>query len=247
MRAMKWAAIGLGLALVAGCAPVGSDQPAPSKSQQLAQYLRILTDPAGRPGAVNTFWREQLGQAWTPVRLVPYHDGSVPADACGRQDRNPAHFRSNAAFCALDGTVAYSEELLTYLYDVGGPYLPIVVLEHEYGHRGDSLAGHLGTTSLYEEDQADCAAGAQTRFAREAGRLPLGDVVKSAELFYSLGDRGVPWFSREANRPNAHGKPTERVASFLAGYRGQPKYGLQPCRKIAAGASPYRLAVLPGS
>jgi len=72
-------------------------------------------------------------------------------------------------------------------------------------------------------------------------------VVKSAELFYSLGDRGVPFFTREANRPDAHGKPSERLASFLAGYHGQPKHGLAPCQKIARGASPYRLAVAPGS
>lgn len=220
---------------------------APPPADRVEEVLRILTYPAGTPGAVDTFWRGQLGAAWTPVRLVPYRDGQVPADACGVADRNPAHYRSNAAFCTLDGTVAYSRDLLNYLYQQGGPYLPVVVLEHEYGHRANTLAGWAGTTSLYEEDQADCEAGASTRFARDAGRLPVGDVVKAAELFYSLGDRGVPFFNREANRPNAHGKPAERVASFLAGYRGEPKYGLRPCRKIATGSSPYRLAVLPGS
>src|SRR5262249_56307934 len=127
---------------------------------------------AARRGAVNACGGAQLGARWTPGRLVAYHDGKGPADACGRRDRNPAHFRSNAAFCPADGTVAYSVELMSYLDRVGGPYLPVVVLEHEYGHRGDELGRHLGSTSLFEEDQADCDAGAQTRFAHHPGRLP---------------------------------------------------------------------------
>lgn len=43
------------------------------------------------------------------------------------------------------------------------PYLRVVVLEHELGHRADAIAGVVGVVSRAKENQADCDAGATTK------------------------------------------------------------------------------------
>jgi predicted metalloprotease len=193
----------------------------------LASATAILTDPPGCPGAVNTFWRQQLGAAWTPIKLVPYRDGQRPRDACGGEVADPTQFAENAFYCPQDDTIAYSEDLLGQLAQVGGPYLPVVVLEHEEGHRADRLGNHVGAISRSEENQADCDAGASTRFARNARRLPLTDVFNSASLLYQLGDRQA--FGRErASDPGAHGTPHQRLVAFTRGYL----QGLPACIRL---------------
>jgi predicted metalloprotease len=176
---------------------------------------------------VNTFWRQQLGAAWTPVKLVPYRDGQRPQDACGGEVADPTQLAENAFYCPEDDTIAYSEDLLGQLAAAGGPYLPVVVLEHEEGHRANRLGNHVGAISRSEENQADCEAGASTRFARNARRLPLTDVFNSASLLYQLGDRQA--FGRErASDPGAHGTPHQRLVAFTRGYL----QGLPACNRL---------------
>ena len=123
-------------------------------------------------------------------------------------------------------------------------YLPVVVIMHEFGHRANTLSGRTASSSRREENQADCEAGAQTRFARNAGRLPSADVARAASLFFSLGD--VPFINGERRGTGAHGSPPERLASFMAGYRGSDDHRLDPCGQIADGASPTQLSINPG-
>ena len=54
------------------------------------------------------------------------------------------------------------------LYATGGPYLPVVVLEHELGHRANEIDDTIGPISRSEENQADCDAGVTTAYARTA-------------------------------------------------------------------------------
>ncbi len=179
--------------------------------------LAILTDPSNCPGSVNAYWKSQLGPAWTDPVFVPYVDGEVPDDACGAQSSDPEDFADNAFFCPADDTIAYSRTLLNKLYEEGGPYLPVVVLMHELGHRAAQLSDDVGVISRSEENQADCAAGVTTKFARAAGRLPLSDVIESAKLLYKLGDTRN--FGDEiAKSPDAHGTPAQRVIAFGRGY-----------------------------
>ncbi len=196
-------------------------------ARDLDSALAILTDPPGCAGSVNSYWREQLGEKWTRVRFIGYNDGEAPADACGAQAANPASLADNAFYCPQDDTVAYSRNLLGQLYEAGGPYLPVVVLEHELGHRANALAGVVGVVPRAEENQADCDAGVTTKYARKAGRLPFSDVLASAQLLYKLGDRRQ--FGKEqATDPNAHGTPGQRLVAFTKGYT----IGLSSCRKL---------------
>jgi predicted metalloprotease len=180
--------------------------------------LAILTDPAECPGSVNAYWKSQLGEKWTDTTFIPYDDGDIPDNECGSAEGATAEdFDQNAFYCPADGTIAYSRQLLDTLYTMGGPYPPVVVLEHEVGHRANDLAGTVGVISRSEENQADCDAGVTSAFARTAGRLPLSDVIAAAKQLYEFGDTRN--FGDEiADSPDAHGSPLQRAAAFGRGY-----------------------------
>ncbi|WP_244957189.1 hypothetical protein [Candidatus Frankia nodulisporulans] len=202
---------------------VPSPSPAPAncgstRVRTVEDALRLVTEPAGCPGGVNTFWQEQLGKAWTTPKIISYHNGQAPDDECGRQ-ADPDQFADNALYCTLDGTVAYSIEFMNDLAAAGGPSYPLFVLMHELSHRGDRIGKNLGVVPRAEENQADCFAGRQTAAAREAGLLEMSDALSGAMLFFSLGDTRGGWFNQEpATAPDAHGSPTQRAQAFSSGY-----------------------------
>jgi predicted metalloprotease len=195
--------------------------------------LEILTDPSDCPGSVNAFWTEQIGAQWTTPTFVAYSDGTLPQDACGTADGNASDFSDNAFFCPTDDTVAYSRELLDGLYQKGGPFLPVVVLMHELGHRADHILGVTGPISRSEENQADCSAGTETAFARTAHRLPFTDVLGAAKLLYQLGD--TRHFGSElASSSDAHGTAAQRLIAYSRGYLQD---NLKVCRTIGRSAT----------
>ena len=208
--------------------PSSSPSPSPSVSlppgchggvaHDLDSALAILTDAANCPGSVNSYWTGQLGERWTETKYIAYNDGQIPNNACGHEKGAVADdFADNAFYCPQDDTIAYSRDLLTSLYKQGGAYLPVVVLEHEVGHRANEIDDAVGRTSRSEENQADCDAGDTTAYARTAGRLPLTDVLAAAKLLYQLGDT-EKFGSEMADSPDAHGTPAQRAIAFGRGY-----------------------------
>jgi hypothetical protein len=201
-------------------------------AHDLTSTLAILTDPSTCAGSVNAFWTGQLGSRWTKPTFIAYDDGQVPQDACGTADGNASDFSDNAFYCPTDDTVAYSRELLGGLYQKGGPFLPVVVLMHELGHRADHILGVTGPISRSEENQADCSAGVETAFARTAHRLPFTDVLGGAKLLFQLGDTRN-FGSELASSPDAHGSPAQRLIAYSRGYL---QHNIKVCRTI--GQSP---------
>lgn len=184
--------------------------------QDVESALRIIKDGPECPGSTNQFWQRQLGDEWSTPKIISYDDGDLPDSKCA-EDGTPEDFSDNAFYCPLDDVIAYSNQLMTRLYEEGGPYLPVVVLQHELGHRANHLGDMQGVVSRSEENQADCEAGATTQFALKAGRLPFTDALKSAKLLFELGD--VSNFGDEtADDPGAHGTPPQRVTAYGRGY-----------------------------
>ncbi|ABW12735.1 metalloprotease-like protein [Parafrankia sp. EAN1pec] len=229
-------AAALGGSLLAGCAGLEStaagDGAAPAAEltapagscggpvETVQDVEAIISEPVGCPGAVNTYWAGELGDQWTAPRFVPYRDGEIPPIACGEGETDPAAFAGNALYCPLDDTVAYSVDFMTELHDAGGPSYPMYVIMHELAHRAATHSGRTGVVSRAEENQADCLAGDEARFATDADRLDLGDAFSGALLFFSLGDtRDRGWFDREtATSDGAHGTPRQRAQAFAFGY-----------------------------
>ncbi|OHV29679.1 metalloprotease [Parafrankia colletiae] len=225
----------LGSSLLAGCAGLESttagdgaasaDQQAPAGScggpvETVQDVEAIISEPAGCPGSVNTYWTGELGRQWTAPRYIAYRDGEIPPIACAAGESDPAAFASNALYCTADDTIAYSVDFMTELHDVGGPSYPMYVIMHELAHRASTLSGRVGVVSRAEENQADCLAGSQARLATDADRLDLGDAFSGALLFFNLGDtRDRGWFDREtATSDGAHGTPRQRAQAFAFGY-----------------------------
>lgn len=202
-----------------GTNPVNDPGDCGGEAVDLDSALRIVTDPIGCPGAVNTLWYEQLGSTWTPMTIVEYHDGELPAVACATPDTTPDDFAYNALYCPEDDTIAYSIEFMTDLYNQGGAAYPLFVLLHEVGHRETHLSGTVGVVSRAEENQADCIAGFEAKFADQANRIDIGDAIGGALLFFQLGDTQGGWFDEEAAAaPDAHGTPLQRAESLGSGY-----------------------------
>jgi predicted metalloprotease len=212
-----------------GAGTAGNPGDCGGKAVDLDTALRVVTDPIGCPGAVNTLWSEQLNGAWTPTTFVEYHDGDIPPIACATQDASADDFADNALYCEADDTVAYSVEFMEELYQQGGAEYPLFVLLHEIGHRANAHADAVGAISLAEENQADCDAGVEARYANRAARLDIGDALQGGLLFFGLGDTRGGWFDNEANaEPDAHGTPRQRAQSFTFGYLR----GLDTCRDL---------------
>ncbi|EFC81181.1 neutral zinc metallopeptidase [Parafrankia sp. EUN1f] len=230
-------AAALGSGLLTGCAALDStsdsDGTAVSAGQQalpagscggavetVRDVEAIIAEPAGCPGAVNTYWAGELGEKWTPPHYISYRDGEIPPIACAEGESDPAAFADNALYCPLDDTIAYSVDFMTELHDLGGPSYPMYVLMHELAHRASALSGRTGVVSRAEENQADCLAGGQARTAADADRLDLGDAVSGVVLFFGLGDnRDRGWFDREtATSDGAHGTSRQRAQAFTFGY-----------------------------
>ncbi|WP_311983629.1 neutral zinc metallopeptidase [Parafrankia sp. CH37] len=190
--------------------------------------VALITESADCPGSVNGYWRNQLGTAWTEPHYVPYRNGEIPKIACADGVTDPQVFADNALYCTLDDTIAYSTDFMSRLADDGGPSYPAFVVMHELGHRGDRIAGVLGAVSRAEENQADCLAGNQARFAVDAGRLTQDEAVNGTTLFYSLGDTRGGWLDQGGTAPDAHGTPAQRAQSFSLGYQ----QSIATCRTI---------------
>jgi hypothetical protein len=205
-----------------GSTPVAAGGQCGGAVHDLASAIQVITDPIGCPGGVNTFWAKHLGDVWTQPRFLSYHDGEIPADACGKEDPDPDEFADNAFYCTLDDTVAYSEDFMSGLFKEGGPSYPMFVLMHEMGHRVSRLTDRAGVVSRAEENQADCLAGAESAFAHSDSRLPVSDVIGGAVLFFNLGDKnpdGGGWFNQEPSTSgDAHGTPVQRASAFGVGY-----------------------------
>ncbi len=186
------------------------------EARDLESTLRIIKDGPECAGGTNRFWRERLGDKWTTPRIISYDDGELPDSKCA-EDGDPDDLADNAFYCPLDDVVAFSNQLMNRLIAQGGPYLPVVVLQHELGHRANHIGDLTGVVRRSEENQADCEAGAATKFARESDRLPRTDALKSALLLFQLGD--VSNFGDEtADEPGAHGTPPQRIVSYSRGY-----------------------------
>jgi predicted metalloprotease len=168
------------------------------------------------------------------VKIVEYRNGQVPGVACAAANADPDQFADNALYCPADDTIAYSAEFMSDLAAMNSTY-PLFVLLHEIGHRADRIMGTVGVVSRAEENQADCVAGLQAKFADKAGRLDLLDAFSGALLFFNLGDKRGGWFNQEAAADSdAHGTPLQRAKAFgVGGYLR----GFDYCRELGRSAT----------
>ena len=162
---------------------------------------------------INRFWSQSFassGRRYVQPSVYPYN--SPVRTPCGVAAMN------NAFYCPASNNIYFDASFVKKYYSQVGDFAAVSILAHEWGHLVQAQLGiNRGNAyTIQMELQADCLAGAYTKYAELAGELEDGDMEEAGVGLFSAGDqKGTPWFS-----PQAHGRPMRRVSSFLDGYKG---------------------------
>ncbi|RBY87294.1 hypothetical protein DQ244_17870 [Blastococcus sp. TBT05-19] len=187
---------------------------------------------------LETFWQQSypefFGEEYTPLSGGYFSVDSEDLDpglypetgiGCAEQPTDPEEVAGNAFYDPVCDVVAYDRTLLQELADDYGRFLVPVVMAHEFGH---AMQGRYGFAerSILDETQADCLAGAWTRWVADGNaehvtlREPeLDDVVRG---FLLLRDD----VGSDPDDGAAHGSFFDRVSAFYEGFES----GLATCR-----------------
>jgi predicted metalloprotease len=189
--------------LTAGCfrVPVRSQpadpgaRPAPTRSTGGSLEGRFSRDTMDQyVEAVVPMIRQWLNETWPqlPVPQVVY----VPADARGAEScldgsgRAASYSSTSFEYCGADGTVYLGQDMLWDFYRRTGDAGPAVGMAHEFGHHLQQELGvpspRTATQSTRHEDQADCLAGAWTKYTDEQGWLEYPDDVADINALFPL-------------------------------------------------------------
>jgi predicted metalloprotease len=184
------------------------------------------------------FWSQEFpkvyGKPWTKLSggYQPKTPSSPPW-TCGGQRVTYKDVEGNAFYCGgpNDDYIAYdAAQLLPMLNKDFGALAPAVVLAHETGHAVQARAG-VHAPSIVVELQADCFAGAWTKYAQSDSSDPV--VIDSPALDKAL--RALLLLRDQvgtaATQPGAHGLAFDRVNAFQTGY----DRGADRCSTFAQG------------
>jgi predicted metalloprotease len=189
---------------------------------------------------LNAFWSkaypEFFGDAFTPLENGYFSvdsnavDDSVYPDTgigCAGSPTKPEEVAGNAYYDPACDLIVYDRALVEELSTDYGRFLGPVVMAHEFGHAMQGRFGFAASgRSIQDETQADCFAGAWTRWVRDGNaehlslRTPeLDDVIRG---FLLLRDD----VGSDPNDSQAHGSYFDRVSAFYEGFDG----GVGSCR-----------------
>ncbi|WP_138733177.1 neutral zinc metallopeptidase [Modestobacter excelsi] len=206
---------------------------------------------------LNTYWAEQFpgtfDQEFTP--LAGGYFSVDPADVDPAQYPNgqigcgepPEAVQDNAFYCDASNTypngdaIQYDRAFLGELaFGSGGSggygrFIPALVMAHEFGHAVQGRVGYPIQASIAIETQADCFAGAWTKWVAD-GDAPhntirpgeLDDVLRGYLLLRDPVGTG-------RNSGEAHGSYFDRVSAFQQGFDDGPP----ACRDAFGQDRPY--------
>jgi predicted metalloprotease len=243
----------LAAVLVTGCGidrhVVGRASPGPGEPVDVAHDAFPVTgagdtavDQLARNALtdLNAFWSEAypefFGEDFRPLENGYF---SVDSDAvdesaypdtgigCAGSPTKPEEVAGNAYYDPACDLIVYDRALLEELSTDYGRFLGPVVMAHEFGHAMQGRFGFAASgRSIQDETQADCFAGAWTRWVRDGKaehlslRTPeLDDVIRG---FLLLRDD----VGSDPNGSQAHGSYFDRVSAFYEGFDG----GVGSCR-----------------
>jgi predicted metalloprotease len=207
--------------------------------------VSISTDPANLDEVLGAtiaslydYWSQEFpkvyGKPWTKLSggYQPKTPSSPPW-TCGGQRVTYQDVEGNAFYCGgpNDDYIAYdAAQLLPTLDKNFGALAPAVVIAHETGHAVQARAG-VRAPSIVVELQADCFAGAWTKYAQSSSGDPVAidssALDRAVRAILLLRDQvGTP-----ATQPGAHGLAFDRVNAFQTGY----DRGADRCSTFAQG------------
>ncbi|MFC7573498.1 neutral zinc metallopeptidase [Klenkia terrae] len=99
----------------------------------------------------------------------------------------PEEVEQNAFYCPPDvgasneDSISYDRAFLQELADQYGRFLPALIMAHEFGHAVQGRVGYpAGDTSINVETQADCFAGAWTKWVADGNAMH--ETIRAPEL-----------------------------------------------------------------
>ena len=99
-------------------------------------------------------------------------------------------------------------------YVQAGDFAAAFVLAHEFGHAMQARLPQKERPGILNELQADCFAGAWSRYVQDEGYLAQGDLDEATLAVFSARDLPGTKFTD----PAAHGSGFERTRAFTDGY-----------------------------
>lgn len=218
---------------------VGYIDPAQASSSALERHLNELT------ACLWKVWSPPVTAAGfempRPPVTVYSSDITTP---CGTADAG------NAFYCAADQHIYYSKSLYKVLPSSlrNKPFVPDMVVAHEFGHAVQARTGILAAEKIREakasssssaaeysrrtEVQADCLSGLYLHAVSEASALGNGDLATLKKLAQALGDD-----SQGARGPGDHGTGASRRFWFTTGVENSQ---IGKCNSFSAPSSKVR-------
>lgn len=180
---------------------------------------------------INAFWEEEfpsvfgaefepLAGGYFSVDPANFDEDSYPDDI-GCFD-SPSDVENNAFYCfpqpSGGDNIVYDRTLLESLAADFGRFIPALVMAHEFGHAVQGRQAPDSTLSIVFETQADCYAGAWSRWVADDNAehffirpSELDDVLRGYLLLRDAPGSGPM-------EDGAHGSYFDRVSGFQEGY-----------------------------
>ncbi len=205
--------------------PDVTDQQASASSIDGMSYEDII---AKSVEDIETFWRDQYPAAYGSayeelaggVWAATPRSRNLPT--CGDERVDYRVVQGNAFYCPLGDFIMYDDsELFPQIYDAYGPFVLSTILAHEWGHAIQNRAG-VQEASITMEQQADCFAGAWTRWIAD-GNSNQGLTLAADQNDLNAAMAGFIAFKDPAglvssDTEGAHGSAFDRVGAFRDGY-----------------------------
>ena len=145
-----------------------------------------------------------------------------PSNCLDASGRRAFYSSESYEYCPSDATIYVGQDMLWEFYSRTGDAGPAVGLAHEFGHHIQEQVGvpspQTATESIRHENQADCIAGAWTKYTDERGWLEYPDDLEDIDALFPLIGA-----AEQADRD--HGTARERLDAFSDGFEG----GLTAC------------------
>jgi predicted metalloprotease len=205
----------------AGAEPSGQRPRTQATGESLEGKFRYQTmdDYVNAVTPMITKWMEDTWSGMPLPNQVVYvpHGARGPEDCLDPTGRAAVYTSGSYEYCPAEQTIYVGQDILWEFYTRTGDAGPAVGLAHEFGHHIQVQVGvpspRRADESVQHENQADCLAGAWTRYTDQQGWLEYPDDIEDIDSLF-------PLIGAAESLDRDHGTPEERKRSFQQGFDG---------------------------
>jgi len=218
---------------------IATDEAEPGKSEFGPDDDDLIIEAA--LADVEAYWKDTFpalyGGEYSPLSggAVPYGPDDPPPNCSGPGEASYADVAENAFYCGANDMMAWDTDNLTNgLLNEFGPFTLGIVVAHEIGHKIQADHGILDGrfVTFLTEQQADCFAGAWTKYVAEGNsdlfELSLGDLDSAIGGFLKIRDP----IGTDVVSASAHGSAFQRINAFEDGLMS----GAERCKDYEDGS-----------